>query len=140
MDASEFARSLFEDAGYQLAKVLEGIDEEYGQYKITPSSKSPSETCEHLADTYTAFLSELAGNKYEWGTFKPSGAPWPAAWHEALVIRNGVAESLKGELSNHQLNVAANYIIAHDYYHVGQMCQARIAFDPKWDPYSIYRM
>ena len=98
-----------------------------------------AETCAHLAEVYFAFVEDiLAGRRHEWGTRQANDPSWPAIWHEAHYLREKAIQALDLDPSDHNLNLAAIYIFAHDFYHVGQMCQTRISIDPGWDPYSIY--
>lgn len=34
---------------------------------------------------------------------------------------------------------AAQYLVGHNYYHVGSIVTARLAVQPEWDAYVVYR-
>lgn len=136
MTANELLTHQFDDAGYQLAKVFEGIDDSL-DFRLIENGMTPRETVAHLGECYTALLNETQGVKHQWGSYAPSTTEWPALWEEVQSLRRkAFAAALeKEDWEGH----ASDYGPAHDYYHVGTMVQIRLARQPDWDAYSIYR-
>lgn len=135
MTANELLKHQFDDAGYQLTKVFEGIDASL-DFRLVEGGMTPRETAAHLGECYSAILAETKGEKHQWGSYQPSTTEWPALWAEVQDLRNqAVAAAIgKEDWETH----ASAYGPAHDYYHVGAMAQIRIAREPGWDGYSIY--
>lgn len=135
MTAKELLRIQFDDAGYMIDKVFEGVDASLDA-KLTEQSMSPREVAAHLAECYTAILKETAGEKHQWGTYKPASDEWDAQWAEFKDLR---ARATEAAVNKDGWEVHANsFGPAHDYYHVGQMAALRLSKDPGWDPLSIY--
>ena len=135
MTVKELLQHQFDDAGYQLDKVFEGVDESL-DFKLTEKGMSPREIAAHLAECYTAVITEAAGGKHNWGSFQPSTTEWPALLTEMKELRSKatVAVLEKEGWESH----ANAFITAHDYYHVGQLASIRLTRDSDWDAYSIY--
>lgn len=140
MDAKQFLAFQLEDAGFQLSKCFEGISEEAVELKINDVGMTATEICQHLGDAYQAFLMTLAGEKYEWGSYKLADASMPAAWGLVSALREQAVAATLASNSAEVWKMANAYILAHDYYHVGQICLARARTEPDFDPYCIYRL
>jgi hypothetical protein len=135
MTAKELLQIQFDDAGYMLDKAFDGIDESLDA-KLTEQSMSPRELAAHLAECYTAILSETKGEKHQWGSYKPQSSEWPALWNEVKDLR---ARATEAAVNKEGWEAHANgFGPAHDYYHVGQLVALRLTKDPEWDPLSIY--
>ena len=136
MTARELLQHQFDGAGYQLTKVFEGIDDSL-DFRLIENGMTPRETAAHLGECYTALLSEAQGVKHQWGSYTPSTTEWPALWDEVQSLRKKACAAAleKEDWEGH----ASDYGPAHDYYHVGAMVQIRLARQPDWDSYSIYR-
>lgn len=139
MTARDFVQYQSEDAGYQLAQVLQGWPSDSFGAKLTPDGMSAAEALEHLSEAYEALIAHNEGRKHEWGSFTIQDKSrsslleiWKAKREEALggALADGGEDALKN---------AHAYVIAHDYYHVGQLCALRLHLDPSFDAYSIYR-
>jgi hypothetical protein len=139
MTATELLKDQLDDAGYQLTKVLEGMPEEALDKKLTPSSMSPREQVGHLCEAYEAFKVSAAGGKYEWGSYQPDNLETSLLVKELEAQRAKAVSAALNNPSDSTLKHAHEYILGHDYYHVGQMCLARLAVQTDWDPYAIYR-
>ena len=138
MDAKQFLAFQLDDAGYQLDKCFDGISEEALNLKVCTSAMTPKEICVHLGDVYSAFVKMQAGEKHEWGSFKLNDDTWPAAWLEVKSLRNSASAAAKNVEGDDGQKMVNAYILGHDYYHVGQICLARVQTEPDFDPYSIY--
>ncbi len=139
MTAKELLEFQLDDAGYQVQKGFDGLPDDVYEQKVSPEAMTPLDMLEHLTEAYMAVIAESKGEKYEWGSFKVedrSPANLKSLWSDyrtracAAVLDKGDAASLK---SGHA------YIVGHDYYHVGQICELRLKADPSFDAYSIYR-
>ena len=139
MTAVELLKDQLDDAGYQISKVLEGMPEQGLDHKVTPASMTPREQVAHLCEAYEAFRINSAGGKYEWGTYKLSASDMASLTTEFSKQRAGAVDQALGNPTDENIKHAHEFIIGHDYYHVGQMCLARIAVQPDWNPYAIYR-
>lgn len=138
MTAQDLLKDQLDDAGYQLDKSLEGMSDHAMDQKATPTAMTPREQVAHLMEAYTAFNTSCEGGKHEWGSYQPSSMQMPALMEEFRSLRGkAVSKALEGDEA--RMKEAHAFIVGHDYYHVGQLCQARLAADPQWDPYSIYR-
>lgn len=138
MDARELLRKQIDDAGFQIEKVLESASEATMDFKATPSAMSPREAIVHLCECYCAATALAKGEKFEWGNYSPPSMETAPLIRTFQELRRGATEATLA-VEGGDLSVADHYIVAHDYYHVGQICQARIASDPDWNSYSIYR-
>lgn len=139
MTAADLLKDQLDDAGYQLTKVLEDMPEEALDKKLTPDCMSPREQVAHLCEAYEAFRINSAGGKYEWGTYKLDSPDTASLMKEFQSQRQGVVDQALKNPSEETIKHAHAYILGHDFYHVGQMCQARLAVQPDWNPYAIYR-
>lgn len=135
MTTQELLQLQFDDAGYQLDKVFEGLDASL-DFRLTEKSMTPRETAAHLGECYVAMVKESNGEKHEWGTYEAPTTEWPAVWNDMKDLRAKATAAVNSKPGLE--SSASSYIIAHDYYHVGQMVATRMARDPEWDPYSIY--
>lgn len=100
---------------------------------------SPRQTAIHLAQCYTAFITEANGEPWDWskpfdlGTSEPS-----AVLSRVNTLRAEAIDLVRSTEIEEVLTKAADFILMHDCYHVGQMALFRMRTDPNWDPYSIY--
>ncbi len=140
MDAMEFTKSQVDLAGYKLEKAYEGASEQVIDLKICSEAMSPREIAAHLAECYQCVITEAPGGKFEWNSFSPSTTDWPALFDEMMALRELAVNACLKEGGESGAERAANYIVDHDNYHVGQLCLARLQANPDWDPLSIYQM
>jgi hypothetical protein len=139
MTATDLIKDQLEDSGYQLTKVIEGMPEHGFDHKLTDGAMTPREQIAHLAEAYECFSVNAAGGKYEWGTYKAASADTAALTTEFMKQREKAVAAALSDSSDEKIKLANDYILGHDYYHVGQMCLSRLAVEPDWDAYSIYR-
>jgi len=136
MTDKELLRHQIDDAGYQLTKVFEGIEETSLDSRVTEKAMTPREVVAHLAEAYQATIAAAAGKEHQWGSYAPADSSWPAVWNEMMGLRERAAEAI---LESGKVTDGNAFIVAHDYYHVGQICSLRLIKDPEWDAYSIYK-
>ncbi|MBL8088381.1 MAG: DinB family protein [Chthonomonas sp.] len=128
-----------DDSGYQLDQSLAGLSGADLDAKALPSMMSPREHMEHLYEVYHACIVMSQGGSHEWGSYTlPDDVKadianrWRAKRDEAVAMIKGSDDPKVEEM-------ACGFILQHDGYHVGQLCAHRIALDPGFNPYSIYR-
>ena len=138
MTAADLLKDQLDDAGHQLTKVMEGMPDKGLDHKITPDSMSPRDQIAHLCEAYEACKVNGAGGKYEWGTYK---APTEKSelMSEFDKQRGAAVNQTLSNATPEAIKLASDYILGHDYYHVGQLCLARLAVEPDWNFYTIYR-
>jgi uncharacterized damage-inducible protein DinB len=127
-----------EDAGYQLGKCLEGMSETQLDARLAEGLMTPREMVAHLAECYHAVTVEAGGAKYQWGTYSVPSLQTTDLLGTFRSLRSAALQAL-AEKGEDGLKQGCAFIVGHDYYHVGQLVANRIAADPSWDSYSIYR-
>lgn len=137
MTAKELLQSLVDNAGFQLTQCFSGVTEEQADLKLHDDSMSFRVTAAHLAECCFAVLEHVEGREHKWGTFEPKSAafaPLVEEWQElrARAVAATVSEDEK------LIGLATDYIVGHDFYHVGQLVALRLSFDKDWNSYSIY--
>lgn len=137
MTAKELIKSIVDNAGFQLAQCVEGVDEAHADLKLHADSMSFRVTFAHLIECCHAALEHAEGRDYEWGTFKPQSAALAPLVEEWRAIRARATEVLVSD-DEKLIKLAADYIGGHDYYHVGQLVTLRLSFEPTWNSYAIY--
>jgi len=128
-----------DDAGYQLTKVLEDMPENALDKKVTSGSMSPREQVAHLCEAYEAFRVNAGGGKYEWGSYETPSTETAALMNEFKSQRAKAVDKALACSTPEEIKHAHEFIVGHDYYHVGQMCLARLEVQPEWDGHAIYR-
>jgi hypothetical protein len=139
MTAHELLESQLADAGFQLDKTLEGMSDATLDHKVTPGAMTPREQVAHLMEAYHAFLETTAGRKHEWGSYHPAAQDAGGLIAEFKAKRAQAVAAALDPAHEAKLHEAHEFLIGHDYYHVGQMCLARIATQPDWNSYAIYK-
>lgn len=140
MTAKELLRYQLDDAKFQLEQILAGLDGSHVDGKPINTGMSMRETLVHLAEAYTATIKEAAGEKHEWGQFELPHESWADLVAQVFALRDKAVEAALGlEDEAKSVNQVHHFLIAHDFYHVGQLASIRIATDANWNPYAIYR-
>jgi hypothetical protein len=97
---------------------------------------TPRELITHLCDVYMHVSAKSKGEEAGWNQYvAPERTEDLMADFDSLRAK-AVSDCLA---SNDPYELATDYIIVHDAYHVGQLCTSRISVEPGWDPYAIYR-
>jgi len=138
MTARELLQYQLDDSQYQLEKCFEGLPSELFNAKVTEQAMTPAEVIEHLCEAYTALIAESEGKKHEWGSYKIEDRSPENLLKTWSQTRERATATIADEEPAYKH--AHAFIVAHDYYHVGQLCELRVAKDPGFDPYAIYRM
>lgn len=138
MTAQELLKMQLDDAGFQLTKSVEGLSEQGMDHRTTRDAMSPREALEHLGEAYEAFLVKSEGRDYEWGTYKIEDKSTPSLLKAFQEQREKAVNAALSTDDPEKVRSAHMFILGHDYYHVGQICQARLAAEPGWNPYAIY--
>ena len=138
MTEKELLRHQIDDAGFQLDKVFESIEEASLDFRLTEHAMTPREILAHLCECYVATSVGTEGKEHEWGTYTAPDTTWPALFNNMKELRATAAEAALAT-PDYETKTSA-FMIAHDFYHVGQMCMVRLVRDPSWNAYSIYNM
>ncbi len=138
MTGKDFAAVLIDESGYQLNACLAGVTDESFAAKPLGPVLSVRECFEHLTECCLAVQTVFAGEKFSWGTYRfPEGA-----MDELISIFNAEREravAIAMDNFDEKPDYAKEYIIAHEFYHVGQLVAIRLALNDGFEPYSIYR-
>lgn len=137
MDAKQLLQHQFDHLAYQLEKVLEGVTEADFDTKPLPALMSIREQIGHLLQVYEATVTLAKGGTYDWSTFT---APDFTELDMYAAVSAARTEAINTVLETGNLVVGADFVVGHDSYHVGQLAQIRLALNPEWNPYSIYKM
>ena len=138
MTATDLLKTQIDDAAYQLGKALEGMTDEQMDAKPLPTMMSAREQADHLCECYIACAKMVAGQEHEWGSYSAPDKTWAALISEMWSLRSAAERAvLAGD--DKALGLGSSFLASHDTYHVGQLAALRIAVDPAWDPYSIYK-
>lgn len=137
MTAKEFAENLLNESLFQLNACISGVTEEQFLSQPLAPMMSMRDCLEHLTECCVYVQKNSKGEEHEWGTYA-----FPSASAEELLhlFKSERAKALEIALSKFDDNpdYAKDFLIAHEFYHVGQMAIARHAMDPEWSVYSIY--
>jgi len=127
-----------ENTGYQLSACFKDLPADLLDVKTTEKGMTPRETAAHLCESYMALSSHVAGKEHEWGSFSAEGLAWDQLLAKMFELRGKASGEVCVD-SEERLKSAHDYIVAHDAYHVGQLCAMRTQSQPEWESYSIYR-
>lgn len=135
MDAA--ALHAIETTARQLEACWAGLRPEQWDAAPLPTVLSPRQLAQHLCDAYRGGIAALKGEQYNWGSFAlPEGADPVQTWRSE---RAAAIEAIREADPEKATHVALEYLALHDAYHVGQLCAVRLAIDPEWDAYLIYK-
>jgi hypothetical protein len=137
MDGLTNLRALLDDAQYQLEQVVSGMTESQLDHRLVPTSMTPRETLVHVTECYVAGCATAEGKEHEWGSYQAASSDLPSLLEAYRTERAKAVEELV--VADEGRIRVANWLIGHDYYHVGQLAATRLATDPEWDTFSIYR-
>ena len=138
MTGKDFAISLLEESGYQFKMCLANISDAGFVAKPLGGIMSIREALEHQTEACIAVGKDAAGEKHEWGTYHLPEAPI-ADLIAIFDAERAKATDIALDLFDEHPHLAKDYLIAHEFYHVGQMCALRLALDDGFEAYSIYR-
>lgn len=138
MDTKDLLKYQLETSANQVDKVLEGLSEDKYDGKLRDDCMSPRETIAHLTECYIAAKTDLDGGKHEWGSYVPDDKDLGAMKAKMQEERSRVIEAILASDSEKVGEVATQYLLLHDAYHVGQLATYRMGVDTDWDAYSIY--
>lgn len=141
MGAPEIFISCLSEAEYQLQQVFAGITATQWDFKPLPSMMSAGETLEHLCECVVAADELAEGKDHDWSV----GFTHEFASNEELLahffsFRQRVVERLLASDDPKLWAALKSFVLLHECYHVGQLCQVRFGLDSDWNPYSIYKM
>jgi len=120
----------------QVTQAIADLDAEKAEARANDLGMTIKDQVNHLAEAATAALASFEGRKHSWGTYAPVDSSWEGAKQAWLEIRVAAVAALTD--NEEAIMHAHDFLVAHDYYHVGQICAARRTIDPSWDTYAIY--
>lgn len=115
-----------------------GLPDTLHNDRIHETAMSPAEAVEHLLQVRAAFAASLRGESWDWS--QPFSSGIESLDDRISALKEQTASLLeKVDFGNaQQVESLIGYFPAHDNYHVGQICQLRMAREPEFNPYSIY--
>lgn len=137
----ELLKHLLTNSGFQLSKSIEGLSEDEANQAIPSHSMTPFQVLGHLTECCHAFMKSANGEEHAWGTFQPASTTFADLTQEWQQTREQAVEiALSRSEDPKVVHHAIDFLAAHDYYHVGQLCTHRLGLNPEWNMYSIYGM
>lgn len=120
----------------QVSLAIKGLDSSMAETRAYPDGMTIREQVHHLSEAAAATIAAFEGREHAWGSFETEDRSWEgvkAAWQE---LRKAAVATLTD--SEQALWGAHQFLVAHDYYHVGQIAAARRTGQPDWTSYEIY--
>lgn len=138
MTGKDFAISLLDESCYQFKMCMAGISEDGFAAKPLGHVMSIREALEHQTEACIAVQKDAAGEKHSWGTYHfPEGSI--AELLEIFDAERAKAVAIALDKFDDHPHYVKDYLIAHEFYHVGQMAAIRLALNDGFEAYSIYR-
>ncbi|MBS1728318.1 MAG: hypothetical protein JST51_16480 [Armatimonadetes bacterium] len=138
MTGKAFAETLLEESDFQFMACLKGLSESDFEKKPVEHLMSMKECLEHMTECCLAVQTISRGEKHDWGNYKfPKGT-----MSELIALyqsERAKSSAIALERFEEESHFAKDFFIAHEFYHVGQMAAVRMALEPDWNMYSIYR-
>jgi len=139
MNAQDLLARQLATSRYQLAKAFEGLEGDDWHRRSAPEAMSPYEMAVHLSECYTAATKEFYGEHHEWGSFVVENDDPSTVFAKMLELRDQAAETLLVADDDKAHDLATDFVLLHDAYHIGQLATTRLQIG-NWDPYSLYKM
>lgn len=137
MNGKEFAQTLLAESDYQINACLKDLKEEDFASRPIGQLMSFKETLEHLTECCKAVQAQGRGEEHSWGTFKfPEGSMAELVALFQVEREKAVDAALEGFET--KPGMAKDFLICHEFYHVGQLAVMRSVLQPEWNPYAIY--
>jgi uncharacterized damage-inducible protein DinB len=127
------------DAHNQVEASIAGLDAEMAEARANDASMTIRESVAHLAEAAIAATASFEGREHAWGSYEPEDRSWDGV-KDAFrgAFENAMSEVVQKPEEESAILHAHDYLVAHNYYHVGQICAARRTVQPDWDTYAIY--
>jgi len=137
MSSAELLAHMLKNAGFQIEQCYAGIDEATMDLQPASSMMTPRQILGHLTECCLACQAKNEGKEHSWGSYTPV-----TGTEELLsTYRAERAKAVAGiDETDASIDAAVDFLVAHEYYHVGQLCTARLTANPDWNAYSIYGM
>ncbi|RYG26932.1 hypothetical protein EON82_01335 [bacterium] len=136
MTARDLLVKQLTDSEKQITLAIKGLDSGMAEACAYQGGMTIREQVHHLAEACVALMAIFEGRQHEWGSWDPEDRSWNGvkkAWRELRPKAvAAIGDSDDALLHGH------NLLVAHDYYHVGQIAAARRTVQPDWTSYEIY--
>jgi len=136
MSALELILQQLANAQFQITQAIDGLDAEHAEARSNELGMTIKEQIYHLTEAALAGKKSFTDEKYQWGSYAPEDGSWEGIKKGWLAIRAETVAAISEDEA--VLTHAHEYLVAHDFYHVGQICAARRTVEPNWDTYAIY--
>jgi hypothetical protein len=140
MTAAALSESLMTTAGTQLEACVRDFPADHAQTPLVPEAMSATHMLQHLTEVYLATRHKLeTGNDWDWGSYRAPSDDFDAVravWGEERA--KTVAALVAAGDREDALHLASDFVVGHDYYHVGQLVTLRLHVEPSWNSYAIY--
>jgi uncharacterized damage-inducible protein DinB len=139
MTGSDVMTHLLEGVTRQLKACFAEISDEELDFAWRPEAMTARQMAVHLTEVYMAVLAKAAGTEFEWGSYQPPSMESEALLSEMWAKRDAAIQAFPVKDDPAAVEVLSDYVIGHDYYHVGQLVIARLSAGKGFDAYAIYR-
>lgn len=136
MTARELLLKAIENADFQISAAVAGLDSQAAETRTNPESMTIRQQVAHTAEAAVAVLAGFEGREHPWGEWDPEDRSWSGIKKARQDARAAAITALPEDDAS--LWQAYSLLVAHDYYHVGQIAAARSVVHPEWDTYSLY--
>lgn len=128
----------FEHLTTQFEALYRDLPAELWDVKMVSHGMSFRETTVHLMECCEAFLTVVRGEKWPWGTYSVPDDSASALIGAFFAKRQEAIGVALGSDDESLAKNASLYLVCHEPYHVGQLCQLRLFLQPDWNSDSIY--
>jgi hypothetical protein len=109
------------------------IEEAFGDFRLHETALTARETLAHLVECTVAYDQISRGEKPDWAPYE-GPMEMESLWSEFWERRPDFP--IEGDEA---MQLHLEFVAFHEWYHIGQLCLMRQAFDPEWKSSSIYR-
>ena len=138
MTPDSIVRTAVANAGKTLHKILIDFPLDSVNEKAHASMFTTYEAVSHITECYVAFAAHAKGEEHQWGSFSSEATSYAEDIEELFRTRDAVTALITVDSKEDALASALDYLVAHDWYHIGQLATNRQAFETTWNSFSLY--